>query len=82
MDQKEFSECGEPTWNVGFGDLRTLTLPPLPSAPTAIKSPLFEAFEKVDSFFCPRLHHLPKCRLVPSGPSKPPEKQVSPASQK
>lgn len=81
MCQKEFNACGEPTWKVWFGDLRTLTLPPLPSAPTAINSPLIEAFGVTDSFFCPRLHHLPKYRLVPSGPSKPPEKQISPGNR-
>lgn len=81
MDRKEFNRCDEPTRKVWLGDLRTLILPPLPSAPTAIKSPLLEPFAETDSLFCPRLHHLPKYRLVPSGPSNPPEKHTSPESQ-
>lgn len=53
------TELTEKLW---LGFLRTLILPPLPSAPTAIKFPLLEPFVDVDSLFCPRLHHLPKYR--------------------
>lgn len=67
-----------------FGDLSTLILPPLPSAPTATKLPLLAldpciaADDTIDPLPWTRLHHLPKCLLVPSGPSNPPVKQRSP----
>lgn len=66
----------ELTERIWVGVLRTFILPPLPSAPTAIKSPLLDLFADDDSLFCPRLHHFPKNRWVPSGPSNPPEKQI------
>lgn len=62
----------EPTSEDWLEDLRTLILPPLPSAPTAIKLPEF------DSLLRPLLHHLPKYLFVPSGPRNPPEKHMSP----
>lgn len=61
-----------------FKDLRILILPPFPSAPTAIKSPVFVLKPCLTSLFGPRLHHLPKYLFDPSGPSNPPEKHMFP----
>lgn len=67
------------TDNDGLRDLRTLIVPPLPSDPTAIKSPLEPVFGvTTDPLLWPRLHHFPKYRFAPSGPSNPLEKHISP----